>query len=145
MKKPLAVLYVTAFLLGGAVAHAQNNGKAVPIQTQSHLLDLQYDSCLKTPGCPVQERLEILSEMQSLLNEHLGVISQACQNLDYREGCVDPQQSEVQQWHKVHDNMLTMMQTLEAQSLGQKEPAAGDTAKSPAKSETGWWSRIWGK
>ena len=124
--KQIVLLMLAAIALSmGHAAFAQNS--AIPSE--------QYvGRCLADPDCTTQERLQIMADMSDRMRESVKRINQTCMDMKFK-GCISRQHDEIENWHKMNDQMGDMMLAIEvapskmsrqkAEEMEKTEPAAG--------------------
>ena len=138
MKKDL--LFALSFVSAAYLAVVtMTNVIAAPPEAPPLSPESRVALCSSSAACPLGERLKLIKEMQDRMAHALGAIRVECRKASYRD-CIDNQNARLQQWRDANDGAQRLMQSIEAQSLNQEEPAAGGAAPpAPVQEEETWY------
>lgn len=128
MEQQTIALMIMALMLGASQpAWAQDGASAASPQNYeiqvSPSLDDRFDQCIHNDSCTIRERMNLMSDMSNDMRDVLRQMDKNCAMMDYNE-CIVPQRDERVQWHKMHNHMREMMQSIEARALNPKEGAS---------------------
>jgi hypothetical protein len=102
MKHILAVSLLFTIFVVSSCAHKDN----------SNTLDVRYEACMNNPDCSPEERMELIDEMADYLRYELRRMNKNCMNKNY-EDCVSTQSDDFEQWHKINNYMLDIIESME--------------------------------
>ena len=139
MKRLLTASIMLAVVCITVVAQAQPQPPTLAERRTP--LDRHFNACMSNKGCSIQVRLQIIQEENDEMKNHFQKIHQVCADANFQD-CIDKQKSDVDAWYAAQNNMQKLMQSMQAQDMNEKKPAAGDPS---SKVQEGKKKSLWGK
>lgn len=128
------IIVVTAYVAADSLTRVIAAAPEEPVLSPESRVAL----CSSSAACPLSERLKLVKEMQDRMARAVGAMRVECRKASYRN-CIDSQNARMKQWRDANDGVQRLMQSIEAQSLSQEEPAAGGAPAAPAEEEKSWY------
>ncbi len=173
MKEAMALTLITAILGMVHPVMAQSEMKVTPatpqLMTPVPTLEERFQKCIGNPDCPLEERLQIMSEMSDSMHSSIMGMDQFCRGLQYSKDCIGPRNERAQHWRMMNRHMKEMMGSIappraedkqqpekssaapmatpeqdKSLEMSKEEPAAGEPEAPVLRQEKRPWWRYFG-
>ena len=105
-------------------------------------LDQHFNACMGNKDCSTQARLQIIQEENDEMKGRFQKIHQVCADKNFKD-CIDGQKNDVDAWYAAQDKMQKLMQSIQAQDMNEKKPAAGEASSAEEGKKKLLWKKSW--
>ena len=161
MNQTLLLAFVAAVIASSTPAYAQDTSQIKTMQKETMAqrysdLNQRYEKCMNDLDCPTQDRLSIMMGINDEIQNLTKQIDQTCMDVNY-QNCIGHQATSKRQWYKMHNQIGTLMKTIDpdhkesamrmmdkaGESMSKQEPAAGRTYEEKVQDRESWWRDMW--